>query len=336
MFDTRISRRAALMGAGAVAAWLASPARALLQAVGKVDVPAFVDQLDRAHDARGESRAAAASWRRPGAAAPRSALNPPSAGSDFQQQVEEARQGQLTGVFNGNGARMARILQTAAVKRIADEDPADLRRRHHPRPPHHLPGAARRSRELRARACPPHRRGRGVRGRRARASTGPSRRWSTSRATSAGAAASRAAARTCCSARLFAAARVRGFQGADLKSTEHMLACIKHFAAYGAAESGLDYNAVDMSERRLREVYLPPYKAGFDAGALSAMASFNEINGVPSTGNHWLHDRPAARRMGFPGLRRLRLHRRRGDDRRTATPRTAATPPGSPSSPAST
>ncbi len=89
-----------------------------------------------------------------------------------------------------------------------------------------------------------------------------------------------------------------------------MLACIKHFAAYGAAESGLDYNVVDMSERRLREVYLQPYKAGFDAGALSAMASFNEINGVPSTGNRWLHDRPAARRMGFPGLRRFRLHRR--------------------------
>jgi beta-glucosidase len=88
--------------------------------------------------------------------------------------------------------------------------------------------------------------------------------------------------------RLFAAARVQGFQGTDLKSTEHMLACIKHFAAYGAAESGLDYNTVDMSEARLREVYLQPYKAGFDAGALSAMASFNEINGVPSTGNHWL------------------------------------------------
>src|SRR5438552_3839872 len=85
--------------------------------------------------------------------------------------------------------------------------------------------------------------------------------------------------------RLYAGARVRGFQGADLKSNERMLACIKHFAAYGAAEGGLDYNVVDISEARLREVYLQPYKAGLDAGALSFMASFNEINGVPATGN---------------------------------------------------
>jgi beta-glucosidase len=102
--------------------------------------------------------------------------------------------------------------------------------------------------------------------------------------------------------RLFAAARVRGFQGSDLKSTEHLLACIKHFAAYGAAESGLDYNTVDMSEMRLREVYLQPYKAGFDAGALSAMASFNEINGVPSTGNHWLMTDLLRGEWGFKGF----------------------------------
>ena len=101
---------------------------------------------------------------------------------------------------------------------------------------------------------------------------------------------------------LFAAARVRGFQGGDLKSNEHMLACIKHFAAYGAAEAGLDYNTVDMSERTLREVYLPPYKAGFDAGALSAMASFNEINGVPSTGNHWLMTDLLRGEWGFQGF----------------------------------
>jgi beta-glucosidase len=102
--------------------------------------------------------------------------------------------------------------------------------------------------------------------------------------------------------RLFAAARVQGFQGTDLKSNEHMLACIKHFAAYGAAESGLDYNIVDMSESRLREVYLQPYKAGFDAGALSAMASFNEINGVPSTGNHWLQTDLLRGEWGFEGF----------------------------------
>src|SRR5438309_1507288 len=102
--------------------------------------------------------------------------------------------------------------------------------------------------------------------------------------------------------RLFAAARVEGFQGSDLKSNEHMLACIKHFAAYGAAESGLDYNVVDISNQRLREVYLQPYKAGFDAGALSAMASFNEINGIPSTGNHWLMTDLLRGEWGFKGF----------------------------------
>jgi beta-glucosidase len=81
-----------------------------------------------------------------------------------------------------------------------------------------------------------------------------------------------------------------------------MLACIKHFAAYGAAESGLDYNVVDISERRLREVYLQPYKAGFDAGALSAMASFNEINGIPATGNRWLLTDVLRGEWGFQGF----------------------------------
>jgi beta-glucosidase len=87
---------------------------------------------------------------------------------------------------------------------------------------------------------------------------------------------------------IFAAARVHGFQGTNLKSNEHFLSCTKHFAAYGAAEAGLDYNIVDISERTLRDVYLKTYKAAIDAGSLSVMASFNEINGVPATGNHWL------------------------------------------------
>lgn len=102
--------------------------------------------------------------------------------------------------------------------------------------------------------------------------------------------------------RLLAAARVRGFQGRLLSDADAMLACPKHFAAYGAAESGVDYNTVDMSERTLREVYLPPFKAAFDAGALSTMASFNEINGVPSTGNPLLLDRILRGEWGFEGF----------------------------------
>jgi beta-glucosidase len=85
-----------------------------------------------------------------------------------------------------------------------------------------------------------------------------------------------------------AAARVRGFQGVDLTRADNILACAKHFAAYGGAEAGRDYNVVDISERTLREVYLPPFKAAVDAGAATLMSSFNEIGGIPSTANHWL------------------------------------------------
>lgn len=83
-------------------------------------------------------------------------------------------------------------------------------------------------------------------------------------------------------------ARVKGFQGDDLSALNTVLACTKHFAAYGAAEAGRDYNTVDMSERVLRETYLPPFKATVDAGVGTFMTSFNEIAGVPATGSKFL------------------------------------------------
>ena len=84
----------------------------------------------------------------------------------------------------------------------------------------------------------------------------------------------------------FATARVRGFQGPnDTVGPGNVLATAKHFAAYGGAEGGRDYNTVDVSERTLREVYLPPYRAAVAEGAGSIMSSFNEIGGVPSTAN---------------------------------------------------
>jgi len=300
MVDLAISRRAVLMGAGAAAAWLASPARALLQAVGKVDVPPFVDSLIgrmTLEEKAGQLQLMASAW---GGGAALS-LNPPGTGSDFQQQIEDARQGRLTGVFNGNGARMARMLQTAAVRESRLKVPlifaADIIHGHRTIFPVPLaevasfePDLARRTAEAAAfeasgagidwtfspmvDVARDQRWGRGVEG----------------------------GGEDPLMGRLFAAARVRGFQGADLKSNQHLLACIKHFGAYGAGESGLDYNAVDMSERRLREVYLQPYKAGFDAGALSAMASFNEINGIPSTGNHWLMTDLLRGEWGFQGF----------------------------------
>jgi beta-glucosidase len=83
----------------------------------------------------------------------------------------------------------------------------------------------------------------------------------------------------------FARARVRGFQGADYSAPDRVVACAKHFVAYGAAEAGRDYNTVDMSEQRLREVYLPPFKAAAEAGVGTLMSAFNDLNGVPSSGN---------------------------------------------------
>jgi beta-glucosidase len=85
-----------------------------------------------------------------------------------------------------------------------------------------------------------------------------------------------------------AKAQVKGIQGDDVSDTTKLLACVKHFAAYGAPVAGRDYNSVDMSERHLREFYLPPYKAAIDAGCQTIMASFNDINGVPATSNKWL------------------------------------------------
>jgi beta-glucosidase len=85
-----------------------------------------------------------------------------------------------------------------------------------------------------------------------------------------------------------ARARVRGFQAGDLQSGRRIVACPKHYVAYGGAEAGRDYNTVDISERTLRDVYLPPFKAAFDAGAGTVMSSFNEIAGVPATCNAFI------------------------------------------------
>ena len=87
---------------------------------------------------------------------------------------------------------------------------------------------------------------------------------------------------------LIATARVRGFQGAKLGATDRVMATAKHFAAYGAAVAGRDYNAVDMSEQQLHETYLPPFKAAVDAGVATFMNSFNTLNGVPATGSSYL------------------------------------------------
>ena len=97
-------------------------------------------------------------------------------------------------------------------------------------------------------------------------------------------------------------AMVRGYQGDDLSKYNTMMACVKHFALYGAAESGRDYNTTDMSLNRMYNEYLPPYKAALDAGAGSIMTSFNDINGVPATANKWLMTDLLRKQWGFNGL----------------------------------
>ncbi|MFZ1372158.1 MAG: beta-glucosidase BglX [Ferruginibacter sp.] len=87
---------------------------------------------------------------------------------------------------------------------------------------------------------------------------------------------------------LIATARVKGFQGKGLGNTDALMACAKHFAAYGAAVGGRDYNSVDMSLQQLHEIYLPPFKAAADAGVATFMNSFNDLNGIPATGNKLL------------------------------------------------
>ncbi len=228
-------------------------------------------------------------------------LNPRSSSTSFAEQLTQASAGRLTGVFNGNGSEMARQLQTAAVRKSRLGIPlifaADIIHGFRTIFPVPLaeaasfePALAERTARVAAVEATAagidwtfapmvdiardQRWGRGVEGSGEDVYLG----------------------------RLFAAARVRGFQGASLQDPDAMLSCAKHFAGYGAAEGGLDYNTVDISERTLRDVYFPPFQSAFNAGSLSTMASFNEISGIPATGNHWLLTDILRDEWNFPGI----------------------------------
>ncbi|HZU09465.1 MAG TPA: beta-glucosidase BglX [Pseudacidobacterium sp.] len=99
-----------------------------------------------------------------------------------------------------------------------------------------------------------------------------------------------------------ARAYVRGYQQDDLSKPDSVAACVKHFAAYGAAEAGREYNTTDMSDIRLRQVYLPPYKAAVEAGAATIMSAFNALNGVPATANPYLLQKILRDEWGFNGF----------------------------------
>ena len=122
-----------------------------------------------------------------------------------------------------------------------------------------------------------------------------------------------------------AEAMVRGYQG-DLSDPSSVLACVKHFAAYGAPQAGREYHAVDMSERVFRDSYLPPYRAALDAGAATVMTSFNDLDGVPATANRWLMRDLLRDELGFGGfvvtdygtIGELKAHGVAGDDAQAA------------------
>lgn len=99
-----------------------------------------------------------------------------------------------------------------------------------------------------------------------------------------------------------AAVRVKGYQGDDLASKYSVLACVKHFAAYGAAQAGRDYHTVDISDRELRDIYLPPFHAAIEAGCGSIMTSFNELDGVPATASEYLFKNILRDEWGFEGF----------------------------------
>ena len=295
-----ISRRALMIGAASVSAWLASPARALL-ARGDGALPASLeDVLSRMTVAEksGQLTLMAAAWA--GGAA--NALNPAGAASSFEAQMAEVRAGRLTGVFNGNGAEMARRMQTAAMRESRLKIPllfaADVIhgfRTVFPVPLGEAASFEPALAERTARAAATEAAAAGIDWTFApMVDIARDQRWGRG---------VEGAGEDVLLGCLMAAARVRGFQGTKgLAADDAVMACAKHFAAYGAAEGGLDYNTVDVSERTLREIYFPPFQAAFDAGALSTMASFNEISGVPATANPWLLDHVLRGEWHFGGL----------------------------------
>ena len=303
MIHEKISRRAAMMGGGAILAWSASPARAALQqaaaSVGKATLSSIDDLIGKMtlEEKAGQLQLMASAWG--GGVA--TALNPPTENKGFPVQVEDAVQGKLTGVFNGNGAAMALQMQRAVMERSRLKIPlifaADVIHGHRTIFPVGVGEAASFEPSLgerTARVAAFEATGAGIDWTFApMVDIARDQRWGRTMEGSG---------EDVLLGMLFAVSRVKGFQGKNLRDDDCMLACIKHFAAYGAAEAGLDYNAVEMSERTLREVYLRPYKAGIDAGAATVMASFNEINGIPSHGNHWLLTDVLRGEWGFKGF----------------------------------
>lgn len=297
MTDARLTRRSLLGGAAALG-FTAHPAIGL--ALGPSPVPLAADLEALLAKMTLEEKAGQLTLMasaRGGAAA--SALNPLNR-NESEQQLASARAGQLTGIFNGAGSEWHQALQQAALEsrlKIPLVFAADVIHGFRTVFPVPLGEAASFEPELAertARAAAVEAAAAGIAWTFApMVDIARDARWGRS---------VEGAGEDVLVGRRFAAARVRGFQGAGLDRDDSVLACAKHFAAYGAAEAGLDYNSVDISERTLREVYFPPFQAALDAGAGSVMAAFNEISGVPATANRWLLTDVLRGEWNFRGL----------------------------------
>ena len=134
------------------------------------------------------------------------------------------------------------------------------------------------------------------------ASTGPSRRWSTSPAIRAGVGSSRARARIRSSARPSRPPRCAASRATAIGTPERIIAGPKHFAGYGAALGGRDYDEVNLSDSELWNVYLPPFAAAVAAGAGNVMTAYMTLNGIPATGNRWLFTDVLREALGFEGF----------------------------------
>ncbi|AGU50301.1 periplasmic beta-glucosidase BglX [Variovorax paradoxus B4] len=210
--------------------------------------------------------------------------NPQAAQRNGQQEIDDVRAGRLTGLFNNEGLERKRVLQEVAVRESRLGIPllygADVIHGFRTIFPMPLAEAASWEPELAERTARVA----------AVEASADGFRWTFAPMVDIARDARwgrgiEGAGEDVYLANQFAAARVRGFQGSDLSRADSLLATPKHFAAYGAAEGGLDYAATDISERTLRQVYLPPFRAALDAGALSVMSAFNEISGIPSIAN---------------------------------------------------
>ena len=227
-------------------------------------------------------------------------VNPPVNELTHEQQLDEIRAGRVGGLFNGSGAAWAREVQSAALESrlkiplILGADVIHGFRTIFPVPLGEAASWEPELAERTARAAAVEASAAGINWNYApMVDVARDARWGRG---------VEGAGEDVYLGQQFAAARVRGFQGPDLRRPDAVAATPKHFAAYGAAEGGADYNTVDISERTLREVYLPPFEAAFAAGAVTTMSAFNEIAGVPASGSPELLTGILREEWGFGGF----------------------------------